>query len=457
MNINPEDETSYTTQYQEALLKSVEKEYCAKRQGVPVNKRESLLSSNPILSAMAPGCCQSSFLPYDLSSDDEEYLTPNNVADTTPTGSDHAARLLTTGRLYWNSLPEAPRHWGQSNPNLIDYHSDPTEITSTFWLPDITDWWRHQEQTHSNFTYLTYVVHDIFPIIPHGVGVEASCSFGQDVICWRQSKTTGNALPEDVGVRQFSRANIGILAALTQNWMQRKQKTTCKWNERRKKGHCTEWPRFQTFWRCGRAAKTYVLPRRNHTLKIGRWRLTDTFWTRTRSSEHLGHCFNMTVRLHVNCQEDPVCHHLCQQRTSQEAELKYWISGKSDESTVIQWKVMRLAHLKAFRTLKISSTGMGTYIIQMTGKTIAWRTLNLILSKTTAARICNAQNNGTWAQRQMIPDWFSLHGNQRGRLKSCWWWLMPSKRGGIREWRQGKTQCVKISPASLCISTEGFS
>ena len=31
MDINPEDETSYTTQYQEAFLKYVENEYCAKR------------------------------------------------------------------------------------------------------------------------------------------------------------------------------------------------------------------------------------------------------------------------------------------------------------------------------------------------------------------------------------------------------------------------------------------
>jgi hypothetical protein len=30
MDINPEDETSYTTQYQEAFLKYMENEYCAK-------------------------------------------------------------------------------------------------------------------------------------------------------------------------------------------------------------------------------------------------------------------------------------------------------------------------------------------------------------------------------------------------------------------------------------------
>jgi len=37
IDINPEDETSYTTQYQEAFLKYVENEYCAKHQRVPVN------------------------------------------------------------------------------------------------------------------------------------------------------------------------------------------------------------------------------------------------------------------------------------------------------------------------------------------------------------------------------------------------------------------------------------
>jgi len=35
-----------------------------------------------ILSAL--GSCQSSFDPYVLSRDDEEYLPPNNVAETTP-------------------------------------------------------------------------------------------------------------------------------------------------------------------------------------------------------------------------------------------------------------------------------------------------------------------------------------------------------------------------------------
>ena len=84
MDIYPEDETSYTTQCQEVILKYVENEYCAKHRCVPVNELETIPSSNLVTSATASGSCQSSFDPYDLSSDDKEYLTPNNVAGTTP-------------------------------------------------------------------------------------------------------------------------------------------------------------------------------------------------------------------------------------------------------------------------------------------------------------------------------------------------------------------------------------
>jgi hypothetical protein len=73
MDIHPEDETSYTTQYQEAFLKYVENEYCAKHRRGPVNKLETVPSSNLVASATASGSYQSSVDPYDLSSDDEEY------------------------------------------------------------------------------------------------------------------------------------------------------------------------------------------------------------------------------------------------------------------------------------------------------------------------------------------------------------------------------------------------
>jgi len=86
------------------------------------------------------------------------------------------------------------------------------ENSSTFWIPDITNWWRQQEETHSKYADFANVARDIFSIIPHGVGVEASFSLGRDVIGWRQSKTTAKTLCEKVIVRQFVRANKVISA-----------------------------------------------------------------------------------------------------------------------------------------------------------------------------------------------------------------------------------------------------
>jgi len=145
--------------------------------------------------------CPSCFHPYDLSSDDEEYITPNNVAETSPGRSDHAARLLTAFRLYLNSPPEAPSNWGQINPNLNDSHSNPMEISSAFWIPDNTDWWCQQEKPHATYADLSNVACDMIPIIPHHVRVEASFSLCRQVIDCRQSKPTGETLREKVVVR----------------------------------------------------------------------------------------------------------------------------------------------------------------------------------------------------------------------------------------------------------------
>jgi len=211
MDINRENKTFYSIQYQEALLKYVENEYCAKHRCEPINTHQSIPSSNPISSATASGSCQSSFGPYDLSSDDEEYLTPNNIPETTPRRRDRAARILSAARLYLNSPCEAPKNWGQVNPNLIDYHSNPMDFSSTFWIRDITDWWSQQEEINSKYANLSNVARDIISIIPRGVGVEASFSLGRDIIGWRESKTTGGTLREKVVIRCFARAITGIL------------------------------------------------------------------------------------------------------------------------------------------------------------------------------------------------------------------------------------------------------
>jgi len=126
----------------------MENEYCAKHRCVPINKYQSLPSSDDISSATASRSCQSSFDSYNLSSNDEEYLMPNNQAETTPGQSDCAARLLTAARLYLNLPPEAAKNRGQINLNLNDYHSDPMEFSSTFCILDITNRWRQQDEIH---------------------------------------------------------------------------------------------------------------------------------------------------------------------------------------------------------------------------------------------------------------------------------------------------------------------
>jgi len=166
--------------------------------------------------------------------------------------------------------------------------------------------------------------------------------------------------------------------ALTEHWIPRTEKSTRKGRKRKRNGHWTARPRFMTFWRCGRAAKTYLLHGRNLVLKTRSCQQWDTFQTHNRSSKYPGHSFNVMVRLHSNSQKDFLCHQPCLQRTSLEDELKYWMSTKSDNSTVIQSKVRRIAHLKRFCIPNIGSTGMETWIIQMTAKTIAQQTLNLI-------------------------------------------------------------------------------
>jgi hypothetical protein len=129
----------------------VDNEDCGKHRHVPVNILETVPSCNLVPSAMASGSYQSSCDPYDLSSNDEEYLKPNNVAETTPGRRDRASHLLTNARLYSNLPLETPKNWGQINPNLNDYHSNPMEISCTFWILDKTDWWRRLEETHSKY------------------------------------------------------------------------------------------------------------------------------------------------------------------------------------------------------------------------------------------------------------------------------------------------------------------
>jgi len=132
MGNNPEEETSYTTQHQDAFLKYVGNEYCTKPRHLPVITPQSIINNNLFPSAIASRSSQSSHDPYDVPSHDEEYIMPNDMVKTTPEWSDGAACSVIAARLNSNLPTESPHNWGQSNVNLNDYHSHPIEISSIF-------------------------------------------------------------------------------------------------------------------------------------------------------------------------------------------------------------------------------------------------------------------------------------------------------------------------------------
>jgi hypothetical protein len=74
-------------------------------------------------------------------------------------------------------------------------------------------------------------------------------------------------------------------------------------------------------------------------------------------------------------------------------ELKSSMLATVDESTVIQSKIMRIAHLKVFWILKLDSTCKAVWINPIAVKTIAQQILNLVKCKTIASRIQHAQSS----------------------------------------------------------------
>jgi len=70
---------------------------------------EQVLGSHHFPSAKASGFGQSSFDPYDLSSNDKEYLTTKCRVETTPGRRDCAAPPFTAPMLYLISPPKAQK------------------------------------------------------------------------------------------------------------------------------------------------------------------------------------------------------------------------------------------------------------------------------------------------------------------------------------------------------------
>jgi len=85
------------------------------------------------------------------------------------------------------------------------------EISSIFWLPHITDWWRQDKEPPFKYADLSNVAPNVFSILPHGIGVECSFSIGRGIVGWRQSETAHVSLCERVFVERFAQANNGTM------------------------------------------------------------------------------------------------------------------------------------------------------------------------------------------------------------------------------------------------------
>jgi len=281
------------------------------------------------------------------------------------------------------------------------------EISSTFWIPDKTNWWHQQNETQSKYANLSNMAHDIFSIIPHGVGVEASDSIWQDVIGWRESKITGETLCENIIVRLFVAINNRILpgdnpvsdTTNTENDSDMQQEA-----EERKSHWMGKVHDFLERWQG--SPKSTCYPER-----ISRSKQEDNY-----GRIHFGHgidCQSILVTVSTwwcscclivgkiiyatsfVCKEPPW-------RTNSNIKCL----PKFRESNVIHSKVIRIAHLNAFCTLKIWQSKVSTWNIQMPAKTIAQQPMNLIWRKTMALRVRNVQGCMMWVLHQMFLDWF---------------------------------------------------
>jgi len=348
-------------------------------------------------------------------------------------------------------------NWRQINRDLNDYHSDPIEISSTYWLPDISDWWREQEETHAKYADLSNVACDIFSIIPHGVGVEAKLSLGRDVIGWRQSETTVRTRREKVVVWLFARANNWILADTDPKL---DAKNPDDDSEMKKEAEETKLHRmakvhnFLVMWWGSQnlcATQEESCPRNIHITAVGYISDTEEI---VRALWSLFHHDGAAAFLLSGWSPLPP-----------PVSAKDFLGGQT--RILIGRRIWRIN-----RHPVESDEDSAPESISDSDDWQDWNgdidnpndsgddcaaVVESDKQKGKSIRIRNAQNRAMWALSQMFPDGFGLHGSQRDRPKRCWWLSMQSKWGGIREWRESRTECLNVSPASLCILTESFS
>ena len=119
--------------------------------------------------------------------------------------------------------------------------------------------------------------------------------------------------------------------------------------------------------------------------------------------------------------------------------------------------MIRIVHLKGFRTLTIVLTGMVTWIIQTWAMTTGRQMTNPIMRWTMELRLQQAPSTGMWVLHQSFPGWFGQHKGQWTRFNRGWWRSLHWKEGGKQETRMCRTEWViMLSPGFICCLTENF-
>ena len=210
MNIDPKDSESYTAQYTEAFLNYWEEMYVIPQCTRKVKVEEKDDRDTETESATYNGSSTSRSTSPDVayfsdSSDEFIHGSDPTCPPVTPARALQQDRLMEVARKYINSANADPATLGQHPPKTDDLKSDdPQEMTAAFWKPDVAAYWQAQENSLSEFAPLARMARDVFLVIPHSVGVEASFSLGRDIMGWRQCRTAGDTLQKKVVVRQFA-------------------------------------------------------------------------------------------------------------------------------------------------------------------------------------------------------------------------------------------------------------
>jgi hypothetical protein len=122
-DIDTEDESDCTNQYQQPFLQYEENKYFARYRPLLVTKSEKIPNNHVVSPTPASRSGQSSCDPYDMPSNGEDCGMSRNVAVTTPGRSDHAVHILASARIHLHLPWELPQHCGHINQNINDYHS----------------------------------------------------------------------------------------------------------------------------------------------------------------------------------------------------------------------------------------------------------------------------------------------------------------------------------------------